>query len=171
MALQSPLSLAFAAAIFLIALPSGFANEPHQPASIAVIDFDYRDTSGEVRDATAEHRKRLNAFMSAMRTDLAAGGQYRLVDVTCASLPCSLSNSTPSELIDQVKRAGARFLLYGGIHKESTLVQWAKVQVVDIEADKLVVDRLLTFRGDTDEAWNRAENFIVKELKEKLASK
>ena len=36
---------------------------------------------------------------------------------------------------------------------------------------RLVVDRLLTFRGDTDEAWRRAESFIVDDLRSALAPK
>ena len=46
----------------------------------------------------------------------------------------------------------------------STLVQNAKIQVVDIEEDKLTFDRLITFRGDTDESWQRAERFIIRDL-------
>ncbi len=71
----------------------------------------------------------------------------------------------PTELVAAAKRAGARLILYGGIHKMSTLVQLAKVQVVDIEADRLIDNRSLTFRGDTDDAWQKAEAFIVEELK------
>jgi hypothetical protein len=36
--------------------------------------------------------------------------------------------------------------------------------VIDIEANKLLFDRLISFRGDTDEAWQRAERFLVREL-------
>jgi len=39
-----------------------------------------------------------------------------------------------------------------------------QVQVVDIAENKLRFDRLITFRGDTDESWQRAERFIVKDL-------
>lgn len=151
--------------------PVGAGSPAAQPIPMAVIDFDYRDSSGEAQDMTAEHRARLKAFMSSLRTDLAASEDYRLVDVSCGTGPCSTSSVTPVELLDEAKRAGARLLLYGGIHKLSTLVQWAKVQVVDVEADKLLVDRLLTFRGDSDEAWRRAESFIVEDLRSELAPK
>ena len=50
---------------------------------------------------------------------------------------------------------GADFVLVGGIHKMSTLVQWAKAEMID---------ELFTFRGDTDQAWRRAEVFISNEL-------
>jgi hypothetical protein len=70
----------------------------------------------------------------------------------------------PAELLARASAAGAKRLLYGGIHKMSTLVQNAKVQMVDIENDKLTFDRLITFRGDTDESWQRAERFITRDL-------
>ena len=54
------------------------------------------------------------------------------------------------------------------IHKESTLVQWAKVDVVDVERDKVVYDRLLSFRGDDAYAWRRAEEFLVKDLVDQI---
>ncbi|HEX7417554.1 MAG TPA: DUF2380 domain-containing protein, partial [Steroidobacteraceae bacterium] len=57
-----------------------------------------------------------------------------------------------------------RLLLFGGIHKQSTLVQWANARIVDIERDKLVFDRLLSFRGDDDAAWQHAEAFLSREL-------
>ena len=47
----------------------------------------------------------------------------------------------------------------------STLIQHSKVQVVDLETNKLVFDRLISFRGDTDESWQRAERFLVRELR------
>jgi hypothetical protein len=46
----------------------------------------------------------------------------------------------------------------------STLVQWAKIQVADEEQGRIVFDRLLTFRGDTDEAWQKAEAFVARDV-------
>ena len=45
-----------------------------------------------------------------------------------------------------------------------TLIQWAGVQAIDVETERVVLDKLLTFRGDTDEAWDRAEVFLAREL-------
>ena len=42
--------------------------------------------------------------------------------------------------------------MVGGIHKMSTLVQWAKAEVIDLRSGQIVLDRLFTFRGDTDQA-------------------
>jgi hypothetical protein len=46
----------------------------------------------------------------------------------------------------------------------SSLVQWAKIQIADEEQGQVVFDRLLTFRGDTDEAWQRAESFLARDV-------
>jgi hypothetical protein len=46
----------------------------------------------------------------------------------------------------------------------STLVQWAKAEVIDLRSGQIVLDKLFTFRGDTDQAWRRAEEFISNEL-------
>ncbi|HEY1735896.1 MAG TPA: DUF2380 domain-containing protein, partial [Methylovirgula sp.] len=48
--------------------------------------------------------------------------------------------------------------------KMSTLVQWTKIQILDETKDRVVFDRLVTFRNDTDEAWARAEKFIAGEI-------
>ena len=46
----------------------------------------------------------------------------------------------------------------------STLVQWAKIQIADEEQGRIVFDRLVDFRGDTDEAWQKAESFIARDV-------
>ena len=130
--------------------------------AIAIVDFDYVDTSGEVLDQRAEHEVRLSVFMSALKDDLAAGGKFRVLVPACRPNPCS--RSSRSELLKAANAAGADFLMVGGIHKMSTLVQWAKAELIDLRSGQIVLDKLFTFRGDTDQAWRRAEKFIANEL-------
>jgi hypothetical protein len=153
-----------AGAMLVLASPSR-ADDPNAgQIPIAVADFDYTDTSGEVGNQQAEHAARLQAFARMIRTDLAFSGKYRVVALTCAPAPCSAGRTQPATMLEDARHAGAKLLLYGGIQKMSTLIQFAKSQVVDVNADKLVFDRLITFRGDSDEAWRRAEQFLVGEL-------
>lgn len=49
-------------------------------------------------------------------------------------------------------------------------MQWAKVAVIDVGAKRLVMDKLYTFRGDNDEAWERAEIFVSREVMAALAT-
>lgn len=131
---------------------------------IAILEFDYLDTSGEVRDQSATHAALLEWFARTLRDDLRASRRYVVVGLTCDPDPCSIARTDASQLLEAARHAGVKFLLFGGIHKMSTLVQWAKVQVVEVDTDKLVFDRLLTFRGDDADAWRHAEGFLAKEL-------
>jgi hypothetical protein len=162
---KSLCALALGAAIVFAgaAAAENITNPAAKP--IAVLDFDYRDTSGEARDQSDEHRARLGVFMAKLRTDLGADPRFPVISIACANPPCTAGNIPPQALMDAARKAGAYALLYGEIDKMSTLVQWGRVQLVDVTADKLLDDKFLTFRGDTDEAWLRAEAFIVEELK------
>jgi hypothetical protein len=51
----------------------------------------------------------------------------------------------------------------------STLVQWVRIQAIYTKMEQVVLDRLFTFRGDTDEAWRHAEAFISDQLGSLLA--
>lgn len=136
------------------------------PATIAVLDFDYVDTSDEEEDQRDLHEARLRAFGAALRQDLGAGRAYRVVTLNCGPVLCSAGRMTPQALFEAAKKADARFILYGGVHKMSTLVQWARAQMVDVEKNLLIDDRTLTFRGDDDEAWRRAEQYLARRIAE-----
>jgi Protein of unknown function (DUF2380) len=152
-----------------IALTAAFCGQSARadvaaaPATLAVLNLDYVDTSGEPTDQTAAHQRRAADFVSTLQRDLAVKGQYRIVPISCGSDSCA-PVMNPSELQKAARAAGARFVLLGGVHKMSTLVQWAKIQVADEEQSQVVFDRLLTFRGDTDEAWQKAESFVARDV-------
>lgn len=160
-----PLALALAVAGLLLAPSAGNAEEAAGRRPVALIAFDYQDTSGEVRDQTAEHQARLKHFMAALERDLAASPTLRIVTPICDPAPCRFADGTVTELAAAARRAGAQWLLVGGIHKMSTLVQWAKIELIDLASDRVIYDRLYTFRGDTDESWQRAESFIAGEIR------
>lgn len=143
------------------ATPAGSADSG--PIAIAVIDIGYVDTSGEVRDQRQEHAARIARFSDTLRSDLEHSGKFRIVTLRCDPTPCAATDPT-AELLARAREAGAKLVLVGGIHKQSTLIQWAKVQALDVDADRLVLDKLLTFRGDSDEAWERAEAFVAREV-------
>lgn len=135
--------------VFLLAVLSCSRADAADAIGVAMDDFSYTDTSAEPADQTAAHERRLAAFMAALRRDISADPRYRLV---------------PSA------QDGAAFKVIGGIQKTSTLVQWAKVAVIEIGAKKLVMDKLYSFRGDNDESWERAEIFVSREIMAALAT-
>lgn len=157
------LILAAAPRVLTPALVSAAADQESR-ATIAVFDFDYIDTSGEERDQRSEHQARLSRFMNALKGDLATPGKLHVVVPVCRPDPCSLAGTTQGDVLGAARTAGADLLLIGTIRKMSTLVQWASVEELDAKTGRLVFDKLFTFRGDTDEAWARAEAFIADEV-------
>jgi len=156
-------ALAFTSALSLAA-PSGATSPAAEPIAVAVLDLDYVDTSGEVQDQQKEHAARLQRFAQGLRRDIAGSGKYRIVYPSCDPASCTATGSDPTALIDSARQAGAKLLIFGGVHKMSTLVQWAKLQALDLQSDKIVFDKLITFRGDNDESWRQAESFVAGEF-------
>jgi hypothetical protein len=138
------------------------------PLTVAVADFDYIDTSGEVRDQRKEHEARMLRFTELLRESISAQGDFQVQQLECAERPCTPINMQPQKFIDASRRSGARFVLYGGIHKISTLVQWGDIQLLDLEADKVLFRQNVTFRGDTDEAYRRAAAFVGGSVRDAL---
>jgi hypothetical protein len=130
----------------------------------AVAEIQYIDTSGEVIDQSADHFRRLREFEASLRTDLAASGKVRNVVLDCPPNACSVGDIDADRLLGRAQAAGAGFLVIGSVHKMSTLVQWAKFDIVDVKTRNVVFNRLVTFRGDSDKAWRHAESFIVREI-------
>jgi Protein of unknown function (DUF2380) len=160
----------FATSLCLI-IGSGAASAAQDPAvqqgrgiGVAILDFTYADTSGESRDMTAEHAEWLEALAVGLRTSFARDGGYRIVTPVCRPQPCVVGSTPLDELERAAREAGAKLLVMGAVHKESTLVQWAKVLGVNVDDNRVIFDKLLSFRGDSEEAWARAEAFIASEL-------
>src|SRR5690349_12884143 len=84
--------------------------------SVAIAGFSYKDTSGEVRDQTQEHRARLDMISRLLRENLAGGGKVAIVDVECPSAGCAVEDGVaPAALLETAARAGARYLVVGGV--------------------------------------------------------
>jgi hypothetical protein len=138
--------------------------EGADPVKLAIADFDYKDTSGETQDQAAAHAERLRNFTQLIDDQLSASGKYQVVALTCPKRPCSAGALDAQSLTDAARQSGARLLLFGGIHKMSTLVQFGKAQIADLQTDQVVYDRTITFRGDDDTAWKRAGAFLAEDL-------
>lgn len=164
--------IAGVAACFLAMLPMAARADDAaaEPIAVAVAEFDYIDTSGEPEDQQSKHAAQLQSFAESIRGGLESSGRYRVVPLACELMPCRAGDLDAEELIAAARKAGAQQLVFGGIHKMSTLVQFAKVQVLDLKLDRLIFERLLTFRGDNDAAWDHAQRFVVRDIVEEKPS-
>ena len=152
--------LALVAAVFC----AGPCRAQAETPILAVAEIQYIDTSGEVVDQSADHFRRLREFEASLRADLAASGKVRNTALDCPPNACSIGDVDLVQLLDKAQAAGAGYLLISSFHKLSTLVQWAKFDIIDVKTHNVVFNRLVTFRGDSDEAWRHAESFIVREI-------
>lgn len=167
---RSRLAVCIALTGLVLSLGPARADTAAPGIGVAIVDFAYLDTSGEPTDQAALHQKRLAAFMAALRKDFGADHKFRLVAVSCGTAPCTVEDQAPPELLQAASTAGAKVLVVGAVHKLSTLIQFAKVQAIDISGNRVVLDKMFTFRGDTDEAWDRAESFVSEEARAALAA-
>jgi Protein of unknown function (DUF2380) len=126
------------ASIWLLA--AAHSGDAAQVVSLTIEDFSYLDTSGEPIDQKAIHQASLQAFMAALRHDIETDNRYRL-------------------------QGGANIQIIGAIQKKSTLVQWARVRAIDVAANRIVLEKVYTFRGDSDQAWQRAEAFVSEDIR------
>jgi hypothetical protein len=155
-----PLALALACAI---AFHPGAAIAV-EPVAVAVADFDYIDPSGGVLEQERVAAERLRALAQQVREGLDQSDRYRVVLLECEPAPCSAGRTDPAELLAKAKAVGARLLVFGGVQKMNTVIQYGNAEVVDLEADRLVFDRNIAFRNDNDEAWRQAAKYLVAEL-------
>ncbi|SDT07596.1 DUF2380 domain-containing protein [Bradyrhizobium canariense] len=160
----SSVCLALIAAIIFYANPVRQSQAEGEAPVLAVAEIQYVDTSGEVIDQSADHFRRLRNFEASLRADLTASGKVRNVALDCPANACSVGDIDVGELLGKAQVAGAAYLLISSFHKLSTLVQWAKFDIIDVKTRNVVFNRLVTFRGDNDKAWTNAESFIVGEI-------
>ena len=147
-------------------LETGLLAAEREGTRVVVADFDYSDSSGEIADQRAEHAVRVKAFAALLRNRLADEGKYKVLHFDCTKATCSAGNVGTDDLIAAARNVDAQLLIYGGIHKMSTLITWGSVQIVDVRQRQLILNRLFSFRGDTDEAFRRASKYISETLQD-----
>jgi hypothetical protein len=140
----------------LSAAPAVAASE-----RVAVADFDFSDTSGEVKDQSAFHTAQIKQLQQTIATALNTAGRFEAVGLACDAPPCSVDNLAASTLTGAAKTAGASLLVFGGVHKISTLITFGRVSVADVASGKSVLDSDVTFRGDDADAWQHADSYIA----------
>jgi len=143
---------------------------PHAtPTLIAIPDIGFTDSSGEPTDQAAQHEARRRALTQGLRQDVESGGRLESLALPCRE-DCALDQAGVERLRQQAREAGAAFVLVGSVHKMSTLVLSMRVGVLDVASGKLVMERLLSFRGDNDDGWRHMGSFVAREVASTLTA-
>ncbi len=155
-------SLALAAVI--AAIPTNLVMAA-DPTIVATTNFGFIDTSGEVKDQHAEHAKRLKRLDATVRNALSTTDDIEVAPLACEGARCTASAVGLETLSLEARKAGANYLLIGEVRKMSTLIGGLKFAVLDLTTNKPTCDRFLSYRGDTDESWQRAAIYAASEIK------
>ncbi|MGJ4859439.1 DUF2380 domain-containing protein [Labrys sp. La1] len=132
--------------------------------ALLTLPFGYLDTSGEASDQKTAHADRLKAMSDHLTSRLQAGGFYRIVAATPGIIACT--GNDQDCLLSEARKAGAGLILTGAVHKTSTLISAIWVGVFDAKDGKRIFFRQISFRGDTNEAWQHATDFVLGQLQE-----
>lgn len=152
-------------------LPAGDLSAADDPRRFAVIAFDFSDSSGEPDDLSEEHAARMAHFQRTLEADLDDRDELEAVTLPCMAADCTVSTMPADELLEESRQAGVDFLVFGSIHKISTLIGSGRLFVLDAHADELILQRAISFRGDTDEAFRRAASFAAREVTESITAR
>jgi hypothetical protein len=105
--------------------------------------------------------------MTALRDDVAADRRFELVPSSCAP-NCPTEGPALGDRLRAASQAGTQILIIGIVQKRSTLVQLVWIAAIDTTTQRVVFKKFFTFRGDNDEAWQRAERFVSEEVRDRL---
>jgi len=145
-----------------VALAAAVPARSAQAPALLILPFGFFDTSGEQRDQRAEHAARLAAMARQIGDGLQAKGFYRIVPPTPAILACDSKDQDC--LLAAARKAGGDRILVGAVQKASTLISQVWVGVFDARDGRRVLYRQLSFRGDSDDAWQHAGAFLLHEI-------
>lgn len=132
---------------------------------VALLPVKFLDTSGEAVDQGAAHLARLEDFGATLAEEMAAGQGGRIARIDAAAVTAACSPETPQCLVALARDRGADRALFVVVLKTSTLIMQGFATLVDTQAETVIAQRDLSFRGDTDDSWTRAARFLARDLR------
>jgi Protein of unknown function (DUF2380) len=136
---------------------------------LMLMDFKLMGAIGEAK-LDQVHLQRLAMANGDLRTQLAATKQFDLLeekDTTQFNQKVRTalnSNTCDSCEIALAKQLKIEQILYPWVYKLSNLVLALHVVIIDVATGKAVVKKVLDFRGDNDQSWQRAIQSFVKQV-------
>ena len=157
---------AFRSVLAVLVLLSFFGVAHASQQTVAVFDFELIDTSleGQVNGPRPDEQHRLFDLAKDLRKRLAESGAYVPVDISQIADQAHQSNlqacgGCDTKLAQQV---GADLAITGVVHKVSNLILDMSIYLRDTRDGHLVQQMSASFRGNTDESWSRALDWLVR---------
>jgi len=143
-----------------LALVLALVPMPLLAQGLAIPPVKMLDTSHEAQSQQADHDRRLALMEEILARELSG----ELVSRNDIAAACP--RETPECLVAALRERGAERGLFIVVQKTSTLILQAFASLVDLEGEDLVAHTELSFRGDNDEAWERAAHFLADKLRD-----
>jgi hypothetical protein len=133
---------------------------------IAVFEFELIDTSleGALNGPRADEFLRVSRLAPELRGRLAASGRYSLLDISPVAEEARASNLQVCGGCDTrlAERLGAELAVTGTVQKVSNLILNMNIYVRDARTGRAVTQVSADFRGNTDESWSRALDWLIR---------
>jgi len=151
-------------AVLLAVLVASAPLRAQEARPAAVFPFELLDTSGEgEKPGQAE---RLALATSTLTQALEQSGRYRAVDL--APLADEIKATEPRYRCEGcwkavATKAGAAVAVIPVVHKVSTLISTMDIWIADLQSDTWIAHVQGQIRGDSDTAYTRGVQFLVKD--------
>jgi len=136
------------------------------PPKVVVFDFELIDTSlqGEAGGSPTGEPDRLMRAGQQLRRELAESGKFQLLDIARVSAAAQGSNLQACGGCDVqlAQQLGADLAITGLVQKVSALILNINVFVRDTHSGRLIASMSVDLRGNTDESWSRAMNYLLR---------
>src|SRR5271170_7583879 len=134
---------------------------------VAVFDFELVDTSleGASNGPRADQQVRLAKLSDELRERLAKSGRIDVVDIAPVATQARASNlqACGGCAVNLARELGAKLAITGWVQKVSNLILNMNIVVRDADSGQVVWGRSVDMRGNTDESWSRALDWLLRE--------
>ena len=166
------LSLLLCATVTIAASPEANTQRSAIPPKLLVLDVELSGDLGGPEFAPM-HRARLNLASARLRESLSRTGLYRLVDSAPAQGALDELRSRYLYLhdcngcdLDIARQLGADRVLVAWVNRVSALILSLTYEVHDVATGQITARKSFGFRGDNDNSWTRAIDYMVRDLDE-----
>ncbi|HWJ34312.1 MAG TPA: DUF2380 domain-containing protein [Steroidobacteraceae bacterium] len=122
-------------------------------------------------DFTAEHDARLATESARLRQDLERTGMYRILDAGNAKSTIDRLKSQQAYLhdcngcdLDIGRELHADQVFVAWVYRVSGLILTLTYEIDDVTTSQIAARKSFDFRGDSDNAWNHAIDYMVRDL-------
>jgi hypothetical protein len=169
--------LALIACATITISPDANTQRPASPPKLVVLDVELSGDRGGP-ELASEHDARLNLASARLRESLSRTGLYQLVDSSSAQSTVDELKSRYLYLhdcngcdLDLGQQLGADQVLVVWVNRVSALILSLTYEIHDVATSRITARKSFGFRGDNDTSWNRAIDYMVRDLDESATTR